>query len=504
MEPRRDYDVVVVGAGNAGLCAALSARERCERVLLLERAPEGWRGGNTYFTGGAFRFPFDGIEDVLKVIPDLSPDEIALMDVGRYTADDFYGDLARITEYRCDPDLANRLVNEALPTMIWLRQQGVRFVPAYGRQAFKVEGRYRFWGGLVLEVVGAGADLVGSLFSAAERRGVEVWYDARATALEVEDGRIRGARVTRAGRTREVRTRAVVLAAGGFEANPQWRASFLGPDWDLAKVRGTPYNTGDGIRMALEVGAQPYGHWSGCHAVAWDANAPPHGDRRIGDLFQKHSYPLGVIVNRDGQRFVDEGADFRNYTYARYGREVLRQPGHVAFQIFDQKVVPLLRDEYRIPEVTRAQADTPRDLAERLGIDPDGLERTVAEFNAAVEDGPFNPAVKDGKRTLGIAPPKSNWAQRLDQPPYVGYAVTCGITFTFGGLRINPAAGVLDTEGRVIPGLFACGELVGGLFYHNYPGGSGLMAGAVFGRVAGASAGDEAAPPANARGQASA
>jgi tricarballylate dehydrogenase len=484
------YDVIVVGAGNAGLCAALAARQTGARVLLLERAPESWRGGNSHFTGGAFRFPYRGLEDVLQVVPDLTPEEQARVEVGQYTEEQFYEDIARVTEYRADPDLVSRLVGSALPTMRWMRECGVRFALMFGRQAFLVDGKYRFWGGLIVEAVGAGADLVRMLFASCQRAGVEVLYEARAEELLREPGGpVQGVRVSVAGKPLTFATRAVVLAAGGFEANPQMRAAYLGPDWDLAKVRGTPYNTGDGIRMALAVGAQPYGHWSGCHAVAWDANAPAFGDRRIGDLFQKHSYPFGVIVNRNGERFVDEGADFRNYTYAKYGREILKQPGHVAFQLFDQKVLHLLREEYRIPEVTRAEGRTWRELAEKLEIDPDGLERTMAAYNAAVVDGPFNPAIKDGKHTTGITPPKSNWALRLDEPPFVGYAVTCGITFTFGGLRITPDAEVVDTEGRVLPGLYACGELVGGLFYHNYPGGSGLMAGSVFGRLAGAGAG---------------
>jgi tricarballylate dehydrogenase len=224
--------------------------------------------------------------------------------------------------------------------------------------------------------------------------------------------------------------------------------------------------------------------------VAWDLNAPPVGNRRVGDLYQKHSYPLGLIVNINGERFVDEGADLRNYTYAKYGREILKQPYRVAFQLFDQKTVPLLRDEYRIREITKAEAGTIPQLADRLGIDPDGLVRTVEAFNAACPPGgAFNPSVLDGLGTTGIEPPKSNWAQPLDTPPYLGVAVTCGITFTFGGLRIDPAtAAVLDTENQPIPGLHAAGELVGGLFYNNYAGGSGLMAGAVFGRIAGASA----------------
>ncbi len=229
--------------------------------------------------------------------------------------------------------------------------------------------------------------------------------------------------------------------------------------------------------MALEAGAAPYGDWESCHAVAWDLNAPPYGNRRIGDLYQKHSYPLGIIVNANGERFVDEGADFRNYTYAKYGREILKQPHQAAFQLFDAKVEPLLRDEYRIAQVTKASADTVGGLAEKLGINREGLSRTVERFNAAVRPGTFDPTRLDGKRTEGVAPPKSNWALALDAPPFTGYAVTCGITFTFGGLHINREARVLDTKGRPIAGHFAAGELVGGLFWGNYAVGSGLMAG---------------------------
>jgi tricarballylate dehydrogenase len=223
--------------------------------------------------------------------------------------------------------------------------------------------------------------------------------------------------------------------------------------------------------------------------VQWDLNAPWHGDRKVGDNFQKHSYPLGLMVNIEGKRFVDEGADFRNYTYVKYGRAVIGQPRRTAFQIFDQKVLDILREEYRIREVTKAEDMTIEGLARKLEIDPAGLVKTVSEYNAAVmKDVAFNPAVKDGRGTRGITPPKSHWANLLDSPPYVGFAVTTGITFTFGGLKIDDHGQVIDTEQRPIPGLYAAGELVGGIFYHNYPGGAGLMAGAVFGRVAGRSA----------------
>jgi len=492
----QEYDVVVVGGGNAGLCAALSAREHGARVLLVEKAGAAERGGNSYFTAGAFRFPHRGLADIREIIPDLSAGELAAVELAPYREEEFFDDVMHLSEYLSDPDLVELLVREAQPTVRWMRDLGVRWMLMLGRQAFKVGDQFRFWGGLALEVVGGGRGLVDRLFELADKAGVEVRYATKAVRLLLDErGRVRGLVVKGPEAFEEIRAPAVVLAAGGFEANAEMRARYLGPGWELAKVRGTRHNTGDAIRMALEVGAQPYGHWSGCHAVAWDSNAPPTGDRRVGDLFQKHSYPLGIVVNVKGERFLDEGADFRNYTYARYGREILRQPQRAAFQIFDQKTVALLREEYRIREITKAEADTIETLARKLAIDPEGLARTVREFNAAVQAGEFNPAILDGKGTRGITPPKSNWAQRLDSPPYVGYGVTCGITFTFGGLKINTRAQVLDTEDRPIPGLYAAGELVGGLFYHNYPGGAGLMAGAVFGKIAGDHAARAGAAP---------
>jgi tricarballylate dehydrogenase len=480
-------DVIVVGGGNAALCAALAARERGARVLVLEKAPEAERGGNSLFTGGGFRFAHRGLDDLRQdVLTDLTPAEAQAVEVPPYTEEQFYDDLMRLTEDCASPDLADLLVRRSRPTIVWMATQGVRWILMFNRQSFRVGDRHRFWGGLNVEAVGGGAGLVQSLYDRAARMGIEVRYETGARRLLVDRrGAVTGLTVRGPEGFEELPARAVVLACGGFEANPEWRTRYLGPGWELARVRGTRHNVGDGIRMALEIGAQPYGHWSGAHAVAWDLNAPEFGDRKVLDLFQKHSYPLGLVVNVRGERFVDEGADFRNYTYAKYGREILRQPRRTAWQLFDQKVVPLLREEYRIREVTKVEADTIEALAQKCEVDVDGLVRTVREYNAAVQDGAFNPAALDGKGTRGIAPPKSNWAQRLDTPPYVAYGVTCGITFTFGGLRVDGRAAVLDTEDRPISGLYAAGELVGGLFYHNYPGGAGLMSGSVFGRLAG-------------------
>ncbi len=485
------HDVVVIGGGNAALCAALAAREGGASVLVLEKAPEPERGGNSFFTAGGFRFAHQGLEDLRRdVIPDLSDEEAATITIPPYTEDQYYDDIMRVTEGRSDLDLAQHLVQRSKPTMIWMRSQGIRWILMFSRQSYKVGDRHHFWGGLNVEAVGGGPGLVESLFERAAKVGVEVRYGVAGHRL-IQDGsgRVTGVATRSTDGTSEIPCRAVVIASGGFEANPEWRTRYLGPNWDLARVRGTRHNVGEGIAMALDIGAQAYGHWSSCHAVAWDLNAPMFGDRRVGDMFQKHSYPLGLIVNVRGERFVDEGADFRNYTYAKYGREILRQPQEAAFQIFDQKTVGILREEYRIREITKAEAPTVEELAKKLEIDPEGLAKTVREFNAAVMDQvPFNPAVLDGRGTRGISPPKSNGAQRRDAPPYVGFGVTCGITFTFGGLRVDTRGQVLDTWDRPIPGLYAAGELVGGLFYHNYPGGTGLMSGAVFGKTAGDSA----------------
>jgi tricarballylate dehydrogenase len=484
------YDVAVVGAGNAALCAALSARERRERVLVLERAPEDESGGNSRFTAGLFRIVYNGVEDLKRVIPDLSPEEIERTDFGTYTEEQFLDDMARVTEYRCDPDLTELLVKRSLPTLTWMREKGVRFTAAWGRQAFNIGGRFKFWGGLTVEAIGGGPGLVDGLTQIAKKNGIEVWYSARVVSLLADDTGVHGVRVRKDGKTVEVRARSVVLAGGGFQANPEWRARYLGPGWELAKVRGTRFNTGDVIKMALDIGAAPVGNWSGCHAVAWERNAPEFGDLAIGDQFQKHSYPWGVYVNAEGRRFVDEGADFRNYTYAKYGRVILNQPGQFAWQVFDAKVKGQLRDEYKIRQVTKVTANTLEELVKKLDdVDADAALDELRAYNRAVQtDIPFNPNVKDGRRTEGLAIPKSNWANTLDTPPFEAYAVTCGITFTFGGLRINTDAQVMSTDGEPIPGLYAAGELVGGIFYFNYPGGTGLTNGSVFGRIAGTSA----------------
>jgi tricarballylate dehydrogenase len=484
------FDVAVVGGGNAALCAALSAAEQGASVVVLERADQEEAGGNSAFTAGAIRFAYEGVDQLRAVMPDLTDEEVARTDFGSYTEDQFFDDMFRVTRNRTDPRLCELLVRRSFPTVSWMQGNGVRFQPIYGRQAFKIDGKFKFWGGLTVEAWGGGPGLVKSLTAACRHRGIVVRYHSRAVQLLTDGHAVRGVEVKTPDGRYQVPASAVVLACGGFEADTEMRTRYLGPGWELAKVRGTRFNTGDGIKMALAIGASPVGNWSGCHAVGWDFNAPEFGDLAVGDGFQKHSYPWGIMVNAHGRRFVDEGADFRNYTYAKYGRVILEQPGNFAWQVFDAKVLHLLRDEYRIKQVTKVRAATLEALAAQLeGVDAATFLDEVRAYNGAVMQAvPFNPNVKDKRGTTGLPIAKSNWANTIEDAPFEAYQVGCGITFTFGGLRIDPEARVMDQDLRPIPGLYAAGELVGGLFYFNYPGGTGLMNGAVFGKIAGATA----------------
>jgi tricarballylate dehydrogenase len=488
-------DVAVVGSGNAALCAALAAAGEGARVVVLEAGPEEHFGGNTRYTAGAMRFAYRdraALEPLLVGCRDLRlPDT----DFGAYPETEFAADLARYGEGAL-PDLQRELVERSHDALRWLVAQGLRLEPIYARQSFRSGGRHVFWGGLVLAARGEGEGLVAALRAIATERSVAVRLGQRAVALETEGGAVRGVRIASGER---VTARSVVLACGGFEADPALRARHLGAEWHSAVVRGTPLNRGDGLRMAGEIGAATRGNFAGCHAVCMDVATPvfdaceiPHVERKN---FRKISYAFGVMLNARGERFVDEGADFRNYTYAQYGREVLRQPGGFAWQIFDAQVEPLLYEEYRVPGATRVEAVALEDLVAKLdGVEPVRALATLRAFNAAIDASrSFDPAARDGRGTRGITPPKTNWALALEQPPFRGFRVTCGITFTYGGLAIRASdAAVLDATGAPIAGLYAAGEIVGGVFADGYPGGSGLTAGAVFGRKAGRSAAQSA------------
>ena len=504
-------DVIVVGGGNAGFSAAVSAAQsRAGRVLLIEKCPKEWAGGNSYFTAGAMRTAHSGLKDLLPLVNNVDAEIASLIDLGPYTRDDFLSDMARVTHGQYDRELGRTLVEESNDAIKWLAKNGVRFQLSFNRQAYKVDGRFKFWGGLCLKTEDGGRGLIQDHQNAAARHGVTVLYQTAAEKinLDTSTGAFKSLLANRAGNRITVHAEALILAAGGFESNPRMRAQYLGPGWDLAHVRGTPYNTGECLEMAIrDISAKQTGQWSGCHSVAWDANSPQNsGDREVSNEFTKSGYPLGVTINNQGTRFFDEGSDIRNYTYAKFGRAILAQPQGVAFQVWDSQGIPWLRDEeYRDEIVEKIHGDSIEELAQKCaskGLEnPRQFVETIRAYNAAVHahrqenlDLKWDPAVRDGLSTqsskTSLAVPKSNWALPLNQGPYLAVKVGCGVTFTFGGLAVDhKTSGVISNlTGEAIPGVFCAGEMLGGLFYENYPGGSGLTSGAVFGRKAGSRA----------------
>ena len=480
-------DVVVVGGGNAGFSAAHAAAERGRRVLLLEKGDRATAGGNSYYTAGAVRIAHNGLAEVADLLDD--DDRHAVTVLPPYPPEAFATDMTTVTGGRNDPALTEVLISQSQATLRWLHGKGLRFRLMYERQAYPdAQGRQVFWGGLALGSTGGGKGLVEQHTQAAEKAGVEIRYGVRARELVRDAGAVRGVTWTdAAGGSGTVRAASVVLAAGGFEADPRLRREHLGEGWERAKVRGTPLNTGDMLTAAIAAGAATHGDWTTCHSVAWDAWFPGNeSNRELTNQLTRGGYPLGIVVNRNGERFLDEGADFRNYTYAEYGARILTQPGGVAFQLFDATTRSQLRtEEYDMPGVSVVVGQTVEELAAGIGVDPDALLRTVDRFNAGIDRSVLlDLAVKDG-RAARVEPPKSHWASPLETPPYYAFPVTCGITFTFGGLRADTSGRVLDENGAPVPGLFVCGEMLGGLFSGNYPGGTGLTSGAVFGRRAG-------------------
>ncbi|WP_147127308.1 FAD-dependent tricarballylate dehydrogenase TcuA [Shimia ponticola] len=482
--------VIVVGTGNAALCAAIAALENGAQVTMLEKADEALAGGNTKYTAGAMRFAYDGAEDLLPLLSDPNDPRLENTDFGSYTSQKFADDLLGFNDGRPLSREQQDLIAQSGDTMRWLATHDVTFEPIYSRQSFEKDGRHVFWGGLTLAARNEGVGLFDMELAAVRRLGGTVRYNAGVTGLIMEGETVVGVRVG----DEELRADAVVLASGGFEANEELRVKHMGPEWKAAKVRGTPHNTGDGLQMAMDAGAMDYGYYAGGHATPMDLHMAdfggldlPHGERKN---YRKICYFLGVMLNARGERFVDEGANFRNYTYAQYGAAILEQPGQFAWQIFDSKVFDLLYAEYRFHDAHFVEADSLDDLIPMLdGVDTEAAKRTIMSFNDAVDESvPFDPTVLDGKSAVGITPPRSHWAQKLDQGPFRAYPVTGGITFTYGGLKVDEAGRVLNRSQGAIPGLFACGELVGGVFFAGYPGGSGLTSGAVFGRRAGTNA----------------
>jgi tricarballylate dehydrogenase len=493
MSTKTTCDVIVIGGGSAALEAAIAAKQSgAEKVVMIEKAPKQESGGNAQFSHVGFRFVHSGAEELRAFMPQVPEERFRRLQIPVYSRQNFLDDLNRVTQGRIDPVLAECLVDGSNAAVHWMKDIGVKWEP---EKVTEVDGKLYLPGGHHIHPIGGGPGMLEQLRDIAfNQNRIEIRYDSRVRAIHGNDRRVEGVRVSAPDGEYDLEARAIIVCAGGFQANAEMRTRYLGPGWELAKVRGTRFNTGDGIRMALEIGAMPTGNWSGGHAVGWDRNAPEFGDLTVGDNFQKHSYPWGIYINANGERFVDEGADFRNYTYAKYGRVILMQPGQFCWQVFDKKVLHLLRDEYRIKRITKVSANTLPELVEKLdGVNAAKALDTITAYNAAVKrDVPFNPNIKDGRCTVGLAVPKSNWAIAIEEPPFEAYAVTCGLTFTFGGVKIDTSARVIDTDGAPIPGLHAAGEMVGGIFYFNYPGGTGLTNGSVFGRIAGTTAGARA------------
>jgi tricarballylate dehydrogenase len=486
-----NYDVIVVGAGNAALAAGVSARnEGAARVLLLEKAAREERGGNTYYSGGLLRFAFNNVEDLVPLAPGVVDVPGFMEEIHPYPSESFWSDLLRVTGGRTDREIAEILISNSYDTVCWMAEQGMEMEPSLTLGAVQVGDVIKWPTGAVIRAIHEGVGLSNRWFEIAESKGVEIRYESSAVKLlQDSKGRVVGVRVRGPHGAYDLAAKAVVLGCGGFEANIGWRAQYLGKPWDHAKVRGTSHNQGDGLRMGLEIGAMPWGQWSGRHSTPINALAPPYGDRALTDKTNRLSYPYGLLVNKRGLRFLDEGEDQYFYTYAKYGARILDEPEGIAYQIFDSKVTDLLERRYSTSEPI--QADTLKELVEQLDVDKQRANKTLEEYNAAAGHGMFDPGELDGMCTQGLFPPKSNWAQKLDTPPFLAYPVTGGITFTFGGLKINERAQVVGTDWRPIAGLFACGEMVGGIFHDNYPGGTGLVSGAVFGRIAGRSAASE-------------
>ncbi|MBI3047393.1 MAG: FAD-dependent tricarballylate dehydrogenase TcuA [Acidobacteria bacterium] len=452
------YDVAVIGGGNAGLCAALTARQAGARVIVLEGAPRGFRGGNSRHTRN-LRCAHAAPTAVLTEA---------------YSEEEFLEDLLRVTHNETDGPLARLLVERSAGCPEWMGRFGVRFQPSLSGTLHLSRTNAFFLGG--------GKALMNSFYASAERMGIDVAYDAEVVALDIREGACRGVSVKAGDRVDEVQARAVVAAAGGFEANLDWLKEIWGEAAANFVVRGTPYNRGTLLRMLLDAGAQPVGDPAECHAIAVDARAPRFDG---GIVTRLDSLPFGIVVNKHAERFYDEGEDAWPKRYAIWGRLIAGQPDQIAFSIIDAKAVGTFMPSVFPPIV----ASSIRELAAGLGLPPEKLEATVETFNRAVRPGTFNHTGLDDCRTEGLAPPKSHWAQRIDTPPFWGYPLRPGITFTYLGVKVDDRARVLLEGGEPTRNLYAAGEIMAGnILRRGYIAGIGMTIGTVFGRIAGETA----------------
>jgi tricarballylate dehydrogenase len=456
-------DVAVLGGGNAGLCAALTAVAAGASVVVIERAPQHFRGGNSRHTRNlrcAHAHPTDLLTDA-------------------YAEDEFFADLLRVTGGKTNEALARLIIQQSAGCPAWMRGYGVRLQPAL-RGTLHLGRTNAFF-------VGGGKALMNAYYAAAARRGVRILYDTEVLGLDLIDDHCRAIHVSVNGERRAIRAKAVVLAAGGFEANLDWLREIWGDAANEFIIRGTPYNTGTVLKAMIDAGARPVADPAQCHAVAVDARSPKFDG---GIVTRLDCISLGIAVNNQADRFYDEGEDFWPKRYAIWGRLVAQQPGQIAYTILDAKVA----DMFMPPVFPAIAAPTIRDLAVQLHLSPDRLHDTVTRYNAAVVPGHFDHARLDDCRTAGLTPAKSHWALPIDRPPFHAYPLRPGITFTYLGLAVDARARVQMTSGAAADNIFAAGEIMAGnILGQGYVAGVGMTIGTVFGRIAGAEAGRHAA-----------
>lgn len=465
----REYDVLVVGGGNAALCAAICAAEQAASVLLVEAAPPEERGGNSRHVRN------------LRVMHDRPTAQLS----GSYSEQEYWDDLLRVTGGNTDETLARLTIRESEHAARWMAQQGIRFQPSLGGTIGLGRTNPFFLGG--------GKALLNTWYANAERLGVAIAYHTEITGLDIRDGRFHAARGSSRGSPCTLHARTLVLASGGFESNIDWLEQAWGPPARNFLIRGTRHNQGKLLREMLAQGAQQIGEPDQCHAVAIDARAPQYDG---GIVTRVDCVSFGIVVNREAERFYDEGEDFWPKRYAIWGRLVARQPEQIAYAVIDAKSTELFMPTLFPPE----QADSIESLAVKLDLEPTRLRRTVDQFNAAVRPGKFDSSALDDCATEGLSPPKTHWARRIDTPPYYGYPLRTGITFTYLGIKVNPQALVIRNDGRAFDNIFAAGEIMAGnVLGKGYLAGIGMAIGTVFGRIAGSGAAANALAASRAR-----
>lgn len=480
---KTQWDVIVIGGGSAAFESAVAARQKGADVVLIEKAPLDESGGNARYSHTGFRFAYSGVDEISKFLPGMDDQTLRRLSVPAYTKEDFVADLNHVTDGRIDPVLADTIASDSNEAVHWMRETGIEW--ELGHHVV-IDDKLHFEPGIIIHPAGGGLGQLARWREIAKRVGVEVHYGTPMVSLLGTYGVVEGVRVSSGGREIDLKASNVILCAGGFQANQEMRARYLGENSDRMLVRGSRHNTGEVLQRALEFGARPSGHWHGAHATPLDAKAPrfevPVRGDGMGSWTTRYYYMYGITVNKHGKRFYDEGETQHSYTYAKTGAAVLSQPGGIAFQIFDQKGIRLMKKHEWMHLECKHEACTLAELATKIGIDASALENTVAQYNAAiVKDRPYDPTISDGRHTVGLTPNKSNWSEEIVEKPFVAYPITGGITFTYGGLEIDSNGQVIGISGNPIRGLYAVGDITG-IFYQNYPSCSGQTRNAVFAR----------------------